>query len=550
MVLFALALCLIVHAKPQCDFSGDRIVNFEDYSELAGTWGACLPWGPDGLPPELLAYWRLDRNAQDSQSEFHGQVYGDPIWLAGGNAAVGSGAIRMDGQDYIEIVNDDFPVLNSSFTIDAWIRTDGSGQDQIVISKGASSWQLGIEGQTGCVFFSCPGLAGASYLLGQTDVTDNQWYHIAGVYDQQQQKIIIYLNDTIDAENTASGVVNNRDGEIWIGGEPEVSNSRKWWHDDLDNIRIYNYAATKHEIFQHKTYHVDQAQGNDGNSGQGKLNAFRTIQKAIDTADDGDLILVWPGTYEEAVEFWEYKTLTVRSASNAAVIKAPDNYAVSFYAATPDTVLENFIICDSQIGIFVESSSPILRFLTIVNNGSGIEAYSTIHPATPQINHCIFWDNGELDVFNDTFASDITYSCMERLIEADGNFSADPLFADPNNPDVDKRDYHLKSETGRYLPQDPNNNNSGPENWVCDTQTSPCVDAGNETLNPMCEKMPNGGRLNMGAYGNTKYASQSPWPYPADLNLNGQVWWEDFYVFIDNWLFCEPETFNGDSSIN
>lgn len=538
VLIFTLVLCITTQAAEQCDFSCDGTVNLKDFNELASSWSACLPWGPEGLPPQLLAHWRLDNNALDSQSEFDGEVHGDPTWLMGIHAAIGSGAIRMDGEDYIKVGGDHFPTLNGSFAIDAWIRTNGTGQDQIVISNGNSSWQLGISGQTGCVFFSCPGLSGTNHLLGQTDVTDNQWHHIAGVYDQQLQKIIIYLNDLEDAQDMAYGIVNHREGVIWMGGDPEESASRKWWYGDLDNIRIYNYALTKYDIFQQRTYHVDVSRGNDSNSGQGRLNAFKTIQQAIDTAADGDQILVWPGIYEESLLFWEYKSLTLKSASDAAIIKSPSNYAVSFYSGSTDTVFSNFVICDSEIGIFIEGSSPILRFLTIVNNDYGIEAYAG---SNPQISHCIFWNNKQNDVFNNSYTPDVIFSCIERLIEANGNFCTDPLFADPNNPDLDKRDYHLKSETGRFFFQEPNDLEPAPENWVCDTQTSPCVDAGNETLNPMCEWMPNGGRLNIGAYGNTKYASQSPWPYPADLNLNGYVECDDFYIFMNQWLYCEPE---------
>jgi len=56
----------------------------------------------------------------------------------------------------------------------------------------------------------------------------------------------------------------------------------------------------------------------------------------------------------------------------------------------------------------------------------------------------------------------------------------------------------------------------------------------------MHESMPNGGRVNMGAYGGTPFASKSPWPLKADVNFNGQVFTEDLYRLIENWMFTEP----------
>ena len=48
--------------------------------------------------------------------------------------------------------------------------------------------------------------------------------------------------------------------------------------------------------------------------------------------------------------------------------------------------------------------------------------------------------------------------------------------------------------------------------WVySDTETSPCIDAGNPAYDYTVEPEPNGERINMGAYGNTKFASKSPY---------------------------------------
>jgi phosphotriesterase-related protein len=71
---------------------------------------------------------------------------------------------------------------------------------------------------------------------------------------------------------------------------------------------------------------------------------------------------------------------------------------------------------------------------------------------------------------------------------------------DPNAVWVDG-DYHLKSQAGRWDP------NSG--SWVVDEVTSPCIDAGDPNSPVGDEPEPNGGRINMGAYGGTAEASKS-----------------------------------------
>ncbi|MCK4959493.1 MAG: DUF1565 domain-containing protein, partial [Planctomycetes bacterium] len=317
--------------------------------------------------------------------------------------------------------------------------------------------------------------------------------------------------------------------------DPEQPQQDLWWNGYIDNVRLYNYALSASEIFQHRILHVDTERGDDSNNGQGRQSAYKTIQRAIDMADNGDVVRVWPGVYYESIGFLG-KAITVKSAADAAVISSPEDYAVEFYLGEQaDSVLENFIITGSEVGISVSHSSPVLRYLTIVNNNEAINLYGS---SSPQVENCILWDNINDDVYAEApegFPPDVTYSCVERAVEGQGNISVDPVFADPNNGD-----YHLQSQLGRYLLAQGSGGGSQSGIWVTDEDHSPCIDAGRPTVNPMCEPMPNGGRANMGACGSTPFASKSPWSLKADVNFNGQVLTEDVHVFIENWMFSEP----------
>jgi len=93
------------------------------------------------------------------------------------------------------------------------------------------------------------------------------------------------------------------------------------------------------------------------------------------------------------------------------------------------------------------------------------------------------------------------------ITPAPTDISVNPLFADPEN-----FDFHLKSEAGRW-------NGTG---WVIDEATSPCIDAGDPASDSSYE--PNGNRINLGAYGNTYYASKSPdatntAPSPPEISI-------------------------------
>lgn len=94
----------------------------------------------------------------------------------------------------------------------------------------------------------------------------------------------------------------------------------------------------------------------------------------------------------------------------------------------------------------------------------------------------------------------------------DTNSIADePLFADEA-----AGDYHLKSVSGRYA--------SGI--WVTDAVHAAAIDAGAPFDSFGGESSPNGGRINIGAYGNTVEASLSrttPWLYAMTMNDGGVI---------------------------
>ena len=241
-------------------------------------------------------------------------------------------------------------------------------------------------------------------------------------------------------------------------------------------------------------FHVDASRGRKFNTGLSRSSSFATIQDAVNWAIDGDTVMVWPGVYQEAV-FVSGKAITIQSADDAAVVMAPAHDPIAFtfqFAESLRCVLRNFVITNcGETAILCHSASPELTNLTIVDNQFGITAYEG---SNPSITNCIFWNNesGDLEQCR------ARYSCLGSLGPGDqerGNISKDPMFANPASGD-----YHLQSEYGRYLP-----NNM----WVTDSQTSPCIDSGDRSMHIGREQKPHGGRLNMGAYGGTPYASKS-----------------------------------------
>lgn len=200
-------------------------------------------------------------------------------------------------------------------------------------------------------------------------------------------------------------------------------------------------------------------------------------------------------------------------------------------------------------GLYNYKSSPVLRNCMLTGNRAergGAIANQQNQNAEVLVN-CILWGNVPDQWYGGWPVT--SYS----VVQGDagfgiGNIDADPCFADPGYWDQNETpddanddfwvdgDYHLKSEAGRW------DANEG--QWTRDDVTSPCIDAGNPMSPIGLEPFPNGGIVNMGAYGGTAEASKSYFGEPpcetiiaGDINGDCIVDFGDFCIMALHW--CE-----------
>jgi len=163
--------------------------------------------------------------------------------------------------------------------------------------------------------------------------------------------------------------------------------------------------------------------------------------------------------------------------------------------------------------------SPTIENLTVASNNaerSGGGLYAGWDCAVSALN-MIVWGNVAEDGPQLALAHDasleIAYSDIGggqdavaeesgcSLTWGEGNIDELPLFAS-------LADFHLRSTGGRYVPSaglPPED----PGAWVADLEHSPCIDTGSPDSTYDLELPPNGDCINMGAYGNTPFASKS-----------------------------------------
>ncbi len=200
-----------------------------------------------------------------------------------------------------------------------------------------------------------------------------------------------------------------------------------------------------------------------------------------------------------------------------------------------------------------DHSSPTLTNCTIADNnapnGAAMACDSDQYsfPSTVTMLNCIIWNGPNWLWNNDRSTIKVTYSDVQGGWPDEGNIDKDPCFAEPgywdpngtpqepNNDFWVNGNYHLKSQAGRWDPLI--------AGWIKDDVTSPCIDAGNPSSPIGLEPFPNGGIINMGAYGGTAEASKSYFGEPicetivaGDINGDCEVNFKDFALLAFHWL--------------
>jgi len=205
------------------------------------------------------------------------------------------------------------------------------------------------------------------------------------------------------------------------------------------------------------------------------------------------------------------------------------------------TIVDNYAPHGAALWADTPSPNPaILVASSIVGGNTGADGQITLHAsAAARIEYSDIL--GGIDTIHRA-------SGATTLHYGPGNINTDPQFAapgrwavpeDPNTPVSpddpaavwQAGDYHLQSKTGRW--------DSLALAWVLDAVTSRAVNSGSPVSSVDLEPAPNGGRINMGMYGNTPEASRSAVTRqgPVYVDDDGPA---DFDNIAEAVMFAEP----------
>ena len=199
----------------------------------------------------LIAHWSFDENSGSSASDLSHN--GNNLNTANANwiSGISQSALYFNGtSSYVNVLTS--PSLDidlDAVSISAWVKLEelpsqmpddygpiyDSDEDYYVLYLDKANQELRFKVKDGLGLTSRPGIP-------QSDLTLNQWIHVAGVYNGAEA--MIYLNgELIDSHSTAGiGTLgSNQDAEIG-------RNDGNYFKGSIDELKIYERPLSRQEV--------------------------------------------------------------------------------------------------------------------------------------------------------------------------------------------------------------------------------------------------------------------------------------------------------------
>jgi len=157
-------------------------------------------------------------------------------------------ALNFDGtDDYISIPDNDINIT-TAFTLETWVKWQPNAPNnvQFICGKAYEQMELHTSGPNNNLrFIPTHGV----YIDAPNNLPENQWIHIAAVYNPQEALAKIYINGievpvTIGGTNPVTTPVVNTANSFLIGKRYDVYHFK----GAIDEFRIWNIALTSEQI--------------------------------------------------------------------------------------------------------------------------------------------------------------------------------------------------------------------------------------------------------------------------------------------------------------
>ncbi|MFT4867984.1 MAG: hypothetical protein ACI9LV_000597 [Candidatus Nanohaloarchaea archaeon] len=199
--------------------------------------------GKAAAPEDGVSRYKLDGDATDSWHSNDGTVNGTTFTSGYYNQAA-----RFDGSSNIKTgITDNLQTGN--FSVSAWMKIPSfasNGTRIVADDKNGNGWALsyGDAGENSIRFF-VRGMDSTSLDATNTINSTNIWYHVVGVFDNDNNNRFIFINGKKEGAITSdSGTPTTDSGNIYLGASGSGNNLI----GEIDDVRIYDRALKDWEV--------------------------------------------------------------------------------------------------------------------------------------------------------------------------------------------------------------------------------------------------------------------------------------------------------------
>jgi hypothetical protein len=313
---------------------------------LTGTWSASAdPYATAVLADNPTAFWQLNETngttANDSAGA-HVGVYtnvelgepgvdlGQPGYLPGTdtNALSVQFGYTVFSNSYVGNIALDFATNgNAEFSAEAWVWGTATKPSAGIFGKGpggAEEFYLDCGGANSAYRFFIRNAAGTAFNASGSVAPDGNWHHLVGVCDEVNGRILLYVDGSLEATNSASGGIRTSANPYMnIGSRQSASVGYDYqFVGYISDVAVYNYALTSSQVATHY-----DAAGIPPNLISQPTNAL--------TANQGDTISLtnWVTGTPQLFYQWILNGNALRGATNASltITNVDPSYSGSLY---------------------------------------------------------------------------------------------------------------------------------------------------------------------------------------------------------------------------
>jgi hypothetical protein len=220
------------------------------------TFKATVPGEPltfDDVVGKLRHRWLADGDFTDNV----GNVVGTPVPQGGVDFVTGvlNQAFDFNGASHIHLGTGASLAGSVNFSVEAWVRTTGSGRMSIINQRGAAAgdgeYMLNIGAAragtvaAGRVYFTVYNGGSQWELESDVAINDGEWHHVVAVRHGAQG--YLYVDGALRA--SASGGVKHLAGNLPTQIGADITGSA-YFHGAIDHVGIYSHALRAAEVMQ------------------------------------------------------------------------------------------------------------------------------------------------------------------------------------------------------------------------------------------------------------------------------------------------------------